>query len=411
MMLTVNRRAASTALVLTGILLLSMNLRPAAVSVGPVLRDIQNSLHMSGAATGLLTSLPVLAFAVFGAMAPWAAQRIGLHRVTLFALLAVAVGLLSRSFAGTGATLLGLSAIAMAGMALANVLLPSLVKQHFPDRIGTVTALYTMMLNTGLALSLMLTVPISEAGNGWRTGLAAWAVLAVLAVIPWLVLARRDDGHASRRRGLRFADVARTRLALAMALFFGLQSIQAYVIFNWFSTLWRDAGYTATQAGLLVGLITVVSVPLSLLLPSMVHRLREPRPLMLGVLAFYPVAYGLMLVDAHTFALPAAIMLGVATTIFPVVLVLIGMRARSPEGTATLSSVTQALGYLIAGLGPFGFGWLHDLTGGWTVPLWVIMALIIPKVALTFYLGRPLFIEDQLTPAGPASSGPTRTRS
>jgi len=414
MMQSVNRRTTSAALILTGILLLSLNLRPAAVSVGPVLREIRGALDMSGVSVGLLTSLPVIAFAIFGAMAPWAARRLGVHRVTLLALFAVAVGLFSRALADSGPVLLALSALALAGMAMANVLLPSLVKLHFPGRIGTVTALYTTVLAVGLTLALTLTVPISESFGGWRTGLGVWGALALLAAVPWLGLVRQDRRVGESHAGLRFSAVLRTPLGLAMAVFFGLQSMQAYIIFNWFASVWRDSGFTATEAGMLVGLLAGTSIPLSLFLPAAVHWVADPRPIVLGTLACYPVGYAFLLSAPHSMAIPAAIIIGAGTTTFPISLVLIGMRARTPAGTATLSSVTQAVGYTIAGVGPFGFGLLHDATGGWNIPLGCTLALVLPMALLSLYLGQRHYIEDQLpdaTPGEPPSSAETRTRS
>ena len=202
---------------------------------------------MSPAAVGLLTSLPVLAFAGFGAAAPLLARRIGVHRATLLALAALTLGLATRPLVPHQLPFLALSMLALSGMAVANVLLPSLVKLHFPDRVGRVTALYTATMAAGLTAALMLTVPISGSGGGWRTGLGAWAVPAVLAAIPWIWLAGHDRRLTPEPHDVRLLDVARTRIGWAMVLFFGLQSIPAYTIFGWFAQLWRDAGCSSPQ--------------------------------------------------------------------------------------------------------------------------------------------------------------------
>src|SRR3954454_8259609 len=245
----------TTALVLVGLVLLSFNLRPTAVSVGPVLAEVRGSFAMSGPAAGLLTSLPVIAFAVFGALAPAAARWIGIHRVTLGAILAAVAGLVGRVLTDSEPVFLLLSLLALGGMAMANVLLPSLVKLHFPDRIGRVTAIYTTALSIGLTAALVLTVPLADAGTGWRTGLGAWAALAVLAAVPWVALVAHDRHLERAPRSITFGQVARTPLGLAMAAFFGVQSLQAYAVFGWFSQLWRDSGYTPAVAGLLAGLV------------------------------------------------------------------------------------------------------------------------------------------------------------
>jgi CP family cyanate transporter-like MFS transporter len=382
--------------VLVGLVLLSLNLRPAAVSVGPVLAEVRSGLGMDAASVGLLTSLPVLAFAGFGAVAPALASRLGVHRVTLLALLCVIAGLGTRAVVDHEGPFLALSMLALAGMAVANVVLPSLVKLHFPDRVGLVTAIYTTALSTGLTAALWLTVPIADAFGGWRDGLVAWALVAVVAAVPWLGLIAHDRQLERPERSIGYVDVLRTPLGIAMALFFGFQSLQAYVIFGWFASLWRDAGFSAAEAGLLVGLLTATAIPLSLWAPTRLARSADPRRLLFAVIACYLVGYVGLLVAPHAGAVVWALFAGAATTTFPLVLTLVGLRARTPEGTAALSSVTQSVGYLIAAVGPFSFGALHDATGGWTWPMLALTALVLPLFALAAYVARPVVVEDQL---------------
>jgi CP family cyanate transporter-like MFS transporter len=381
---------------MAGLVLLSFNLRPAAVSVGPVLEEVRDGLGLTGAEAGLLTSLPVLAFAIFGALAPTLARVVGLHRALALSLVAVVVGLGGRAAAPNSTVFLGLSAGALAGMATANVLIPSLVKLHYPDRIGRATAIYTTALAVGLTSAFLLTVPISDAFGSWRAGLGAWALLALLALVPWLGLLGHDRHLETGARSISFGDVARTRIGWAMVLFFGLQSLQAYSIFGWFAQLWRDNGYSAEQAGLLVAIVAGVSIPLSLWLPSAAARREDQRGLILAVLSCYLLGYTLLLINAHTWAIPAALLVGVGCCVFPVVLTLIGLRAHTPDGTAALSGFTQSLGYLLAAVGPFAVGLVYDATGGWTAPLWMLMVLVLPLLAVGAYAGRPAYLEDQL---------------
>ncbi len=381
---------------LVGLILLSFNLRPAAVSVGPVLEEVRDGLGLTGPQAGLLTSLPVLAFAIFGALAPTFARVVGLHRSLAISLVAVVIGLGGRAAAQDSTVFLALSAVALAGMATANVLIPSLVKLHFPDRIGRATAIYTTALAVGLTSAFLLTVPISDAFGSWRAGLGVWAIVAFVALAPWLGLLGHDRHLETGERSISFGDVARTRIGWAMVLFFGLQSLQAYSIFGWFAQLWRDNGYSAEQAGLLVGIVAGVSIPLSLWLPSAAARREDQRGLILAVLSCYLLGYALLLIDAHTWAIPAALLIGVGCCVFPVVLTLIGLRAHTPDGTAALSGFTQSLGYLLAAVGPFAVGLVYDATGGWTAPLWMLMVLVLPLLAVGAYAGRPAFLEDQL---------------
>jgi CP family cyanate transporter-like MFS transporter len=383
-------------LVVVGIVVVAFNLRPAAVSVGPVLDEVTEGLGMSPTTAGVLTTLPVVAFAAFGALAPSLARTFGLHRVTLVALLSVVVGLGVRARVASIPLFLVLSLLALAGMATANVLLPSLVKLHFPHRVGLLTSVYTTALAVGLTAASVLTVPLSDHFGSWRWGLFAWAGTAAVAALPWLLLARRDRALEVAPRGISLRAVARTRLGWSLALFFGLQSLQAYAVFGWFAQIYRDAGFSPATAGLLLGVVTAISIPLSLTLPTLAARMRTQTWLLVALVACYPVGYVGLLVAPVAGAWVWAAFVGTGTTVFPVTLVLIGLRARTSDGTAALSGFTQSVGYLMAAVGPFGVGVLYDATGAWTVPLLALIALLVPQLVVGVVIGRPSYIEDQV---------------
>jgi CP family cyanate transporter-like MFS transporter len=392
-------RPLPRALVVVGIVVLAFNLRPAAISVGPLLDEVSSGLGMGAAATALLTTLPVLSFATLGALAPRIARAAGLHRSTLAALVLVVVGLWLRTTVASQALFLLLSFLALGGMAVANVLLPSLVKLHFPHRVGLMTSLYSTALAVGITCSSVLTVPIAEAGAelDWRRGLVAWALTAAVAVVPWLALARHDAHAEEPDRSLGSGAVARTRLGWVMAVFFGLQSLQAYSIFGWMATIYRDAGSSAHEAGLLLGLVTGISIPLSLVIPWLTARVEHKGLLLTAIMACYPIGYVGLLVSPSAGAPLWALALGAGTCTFPFILTLIALKARTPAGTAALSAFTQSAGYLIAAVGPFGVGVLHAASGGWTVPIVVLLALCVPQYLLGLVAARPSLVEDELS--------------
>jgi MFS transporter, CP family, cyanate transporter len=388
---------AQRVMVVLGIIVLGFNLRPAAVSVGPVLDEITNGLDMSATTAGVLTTLPVIAFAGFGALAPWFARSIGLHKVTLLALLAVLVGLGLRSRTDQVSLFLLLSLLALGGMATANVLLPSLVKLHFPDHIGLMTSVYTTALAVGLTSASVLTVPLSNGLGSWRWGLFAWAVTAGVAALPWLLLLRQDRKPESGGRGrLSLGAVARTKLGWGMALFFGLQSMQAYSVFGWFAKIYRDAGFSPGTAGLLLGVVTAMSIPLSFVLPAWAARMRAQTWLIVALVVCYPLGYiGLMIAPVGG-AWVWAVLVGIGAAVFPVVLTMIGLRSRTSEGTAALSGFTQSVGYLISAIGPFGMGLLFEVSGNWTVPLLALTVLCVPQLVFGVLVSRPSYIEDAI---------------
>lgn len=231
-------------------MLAAVNLRPAVTSVGPVLEEAQAGLGMSASDAGLLTSMPAVCFALVGFAAPWLASR-GRDTVIAASMAAVAVGLMVRPLAAGGALFAALTALALAGIGVANVLLPVVVKQRFPERVGAMTGLYSMALNVGASTAAATTVPLARwFGGDWRIGLGAWALLAAVAVPPWLVLARRRAGSVSGspetgptvRGSVSRAPLTRSPTAWALALYFGLQATAAYIIIGWLPQIYRDAG-------------------------------------------------------------------------------------------------------------------------------------------------------------------------
>jgi CP family cyanate transporter-like MFS transporter len=282
-------------------------------------------------------------------------------------------------------------------MATANVLLPSLIKLHFPTQIGRLTALYTTTLAVGMTVSSATTVPLAQAGGSWRVGIAAWGATAALAALPWLGLLRHDVRPEDRPvREIGFRDVARTRLGWLMALFFGIQSLQAYAVFGWLPEIFRDAGFSARDAGLLLALTMALGIPTSLALPGLAARRDSQASIVVALAACYVVGFAGLIAMPHDGAAAWATLIGLGTGMFPLALVLIALRTETADGTAALSSFTQSVGYLIAGVGPFMVGLLYDATGSWTPPLAILTVLVAPQALVWLALSRPRTVEREL---------------
>ena len=399
-------------LVVVGVVLLAVNLRPAATSLGTLLEQAQQTLSISASLAGLLTTLPVVCFAVFGPVATALGRHWGLHRTTLLTLVLVVTGLGLRAFTDSALVFTLASALALAGMASGNVLLPPLVKRHFPHRVGVMTAVYSTALMIGAALPPWVAVPVSEAEGSWRYGLGMWGLLAAVAVLPWVSLLRHDVREQDRptpRYAMR--DVLRTRLAWQMALFFGIQSSFAYTQFGWLPKIYADAGLDPATAAMMLGLLTGIGIPLAVLLPAYAARQPDQRPVVavIGTGAF--AGFVGLLTAPTTLPWLWALLLGIGGSSFPWILTMLGLRAHSQDGTAVLSGFVQSLGYVIAGMGPLGAGLLYDLTGGWTAPLCVLAAMTVLLVLVGLTFARPRFIEDELPSpqeSTAASSSPER---
>lgn len=407
------RRRLHAGVVLAAVVALAFNLRPAAGSIGPVVEEVQSSLGMTAATAGLLTSLPVLAFSGFGGAAPGLARLLGVHRLSAMALALTAVGLAVRAATSSELVFLVASVLALGGMATGNVMMPSLVKLHFPDRIGLITAVYTTVMALGMTVSTLLTVPVALAVGSWRGGLAVWAVTAAVAVLPWLALLRHDERTVDSPHTITMRQVLGTRLGRMMALAFGLQSLQAYAVFGWLPQIYRDNGYSPATSGLMLALVTAVGIPLSLIVPTLASRSESQGRFMAALLSCYPVGLlGMVLWIEHVPWL-WALLIGVSQATFPLILTLLGLRTRTPDGTAALSGSAQSLGYLLAAIGPFGLSLLRAGTGGWTVPLLALTALIVPLAWSGLWVSRPGYVEDELDRGDdlPGQPAPADTRS
>jgi CP family cyanate transporter-like MFS transporter len=388
-------------LVGTAIVLMALNLRVAVGSLGVVLSSVRHDLGISVAVAGVLTAVPVVCFAVFGIGTHGVVKRLGLHRTAALVLAMIVVGLALRSVAGNAVLFMVCTALALAGAAIGNIILPPLVKVHFPDRIPLVSALYGAALMSGATLGSIATVPASDALGGWRQGLGIWAVLALVALLPWLGFLRHDvrtDLVSSDRLAMR--DVVRSRLAWAMVLCFASQSAGAYAQFGWFPEILTDAGLSDAHAGAMLGLLSAIGIPLTLALPWLM-RMAGDRPVL--PLFFSAVTAGGwlgVLLAPTTMTWLWAVLLGFGGGAFTWTLTMIGKRSRTTAGTTTLSVSTQGVGYLLAGIGPLGTGIVHDLTGSWTVPVILLMVLAGLIGVFGTIVARPVMLEDTLGPRG-----------
>lgn len=390
-----------SALALTG-----LSMRTAVTSVGAVLDDIESGLHTSSGISGVLTTLPVICFAGLGAVTPRLAGRFGAHRMVVAGLVAATAGTLLRAVVGAPWLFLILSLLALTGGAIANVLLPSLVKEHFPDRIGQMTAVYTTALAVGTTAGAGLTVPIGDYGGGWRFGIGSWALFDLLAVLPWLVTLRGERPHGEGLVRLRPRAIARSRTAWFLTAFFGMQSMQAYITFGWFARFLHAHGIASSTAGWMVALLSALGIPTSIVAPNVPIKYHRLLMHVLG-LCFVAAYIGLGVAPVGG-AWVWMVLSGIGNGMFPLALTMIGLRSRSPQTTGALSAFVQAIGYIVAGTGPLLFGVLYGATGSWVLPL----ALLWISLGLAWLFGwlacAHRYVDDEIAPAPSATPLATR---
>lgn len=381
-------------LLLAGVLLTGFSLRPAVTSIGALLPVLRDALPLSPTGAGLLTALPTLCFAGLGLMAPRVARRAGPERTVGVAMLLLAVGLGLRAVAGGPIGFLAGSALALIGVAAANVLGPPLVTRWFPDRAGRVTGLYAMSIVAGVALPAAVSVPLADlaggaAAGGWRVGVGVWGPVAVLAALPWLVHGTGRDGVPAEPADGPTGGPGRV-VVLALTAFFGLQSLGAFVAMGWLPAIYVEAGLPGEQAGLLLALTATLAVPGAMVIPVLADRPRARPLLVLAVSASAATGWiGLLVAPAAAPWLWAALLAALHCA-YPLVIALVRVRAGGASAELRLSGIVQTGGYALAALGPLATGVLRGATAGWTAPLLAVLALLgLQTVAGLVAAGRP----------------------
>lgn len=385
---------AGGGLLLAGVALAAANMRPAVTSFASVHGEVRDSVGASSTWASVVTSTPTLCFGVVGIAAPVLARRWGNNRIVGVALAVLTAALLLRVSGGPWITLAG-TMLACATLALCNVLIPVVVKESFPGNIGMATGLYTTAMAGGGSLGSALTPWLMSSTGSWRLALATWTVVALAALCVW-VPATRSRSAAVSQSAKSTPDVSgphrslvRSPLAWVITAYFALQALTAYVVMGWLPEVFKGAGMDGTSAGLLLGVLLLIGVPINMVLPSLVTRSRTQSGWAAGLAALGAV--GLLGLLFAPLALPLlwALLLGIAMSSFPLALVIISLRTRNAADTGQLSAMAQGYGYLIASAGPFLFGVLHDVTEGWSLSLTVVLVVIVAQGAIGFVAGRP----------------------
>jgi MFS transporter, CP family, cyanate transporter len=383
-----------------GIVLVAFNLRTAVASLSPILAELERDISLTPLVIGFLGMLPPLCYAVFGIVTPLFTKRLGLELTLIVSLAALSVGLLGRGIAGDALWLVATSALTFAAIGVGNVLLPPLVKRYFPDRIGLMTTLYVTAMSVSTLVPPLVAVPVADVA-GWRTSLGQWAVVAALCLVPWIALLvhpRRVNGAAFPEEVqpglLRYA--LRSPLAWALAVVFAVAGFNAYAMFAWLPPMLHDiAGVSPSEAGALLSLYAAMGLPAGLIVPIVAARYGHLR-LLIGIAVVTLVVGGLGLLLVPTVATWLWVALaGTGPLLFPLSIVLINLRTRTQEGAVALSGFVQSVGYLIVAAGPLTVGILHEATGGWVLPLLVLIGSAVAAAIGGAIVSRPQYFEDE----------------
>lgn len=364
--------------IIIGIVLISLTMRSPLTSVGPMAGSIRESLGLSNAAAGLLTTLPLLAFSLLSPFAPILARRFGMERIMLYALVLLMIGIAVRSLTATvplfaGTILLGLA------IAVCNVLIPSLVKRDFSRHVGLMTGMYSVSMNLCGAIASGVSVPLARnLGFGWNGALGIWGLLALIAALFWFPQARASHASAgittsgmSARRSLW-----RSPLAWMITLFMGLQSLLFYVLIAWLPEIMTSRGLGEDSAGWMLSLFQIASLPVSFIVSIVAGRMKNQRVLVIIMTVLFFVSLGGLYFGGNALISLWTILLGIAGgCAFSLAMIFLSLRTKDASEAASLSGMSQSVGYLLAAAGPTLFGLLHDVTASWSLPLLLLLVV------------------------------------
>ena len=378
--------------VLGAIFVTALVLRPPVAQIGPILEVIQNALGLDSSQTAVLTAIPVLCFG-FGAFAsPALVRKFGLNQTMIYLLAVLVLTIAIRPYAGFIGLVLGTTLAGLA-MAVANVLLPSVVRSRFPKHVVILTSCYTTLLAVSASFAAAFSYP-SALGLGWQLSLAIWALPTLLALLLSFSLLSGDQSVSDSENEDPSGDtklILRSPMAWAIMALFGIQSLGFYALLAWLPSLAIDSGMNPTDAGSLLSLMTVIGVPLGLILSSNFGRFKSLS--LVGTLISIVTLTGMCLLLLQLWV-PAAIVIGVGqASSFPLSLSLISTRAANQRLTTMLSSVSQGIGYLIAAAGTFLFGWVATVTGNWEVSVLGLIGLTLIQAAAAWFAGKPTLIK------------------
>lgn len=358
-------------LIFIGIMIVGANLRAPLTSVGTVISFIRVDLDLSHTLAGLITTLPLMAFALVSPFAPKLSEKFGMERTILYSLIVLCIGIVLRSMFGAGMLFFGTLLIGLA-IAIGNVLIPVIIKLNFPFRVGIVMGFYAVGMNVFGAIGSGITVPLMEFKEmGWQGSLQIWAVLALLAIVMWLpqLKAKRESLDITEAKKPD-TPIWKSAIAWYITIFMGLQSLMFYTLITWLPDILHLHGYEPAAAGWLLFLMQVALIPITFVVPIIAEKMKDQRLLGALIASFFIVSVGFIMLGIKPLIPVAMILLGIACgSAFSLCMMLFSLRTSNGTEAAKMSGMAQSFGYLLAASGPAIFGALHDLTGGWTAPL------------------------------------------
>ncbi|QFU24291.1 MFS transporter [Shewanella eurypsychrophilus] len=389
-------RVTNGAFLILGVLLIAIGLRSPITGVGPLLEQMQQQLSLSATQAGMLTTLPLLVFACFSPIASKIGRRIGLERALMLSLFCLLIGITVRSF-GSLTSLFGGTLIIGVGIAIANVLLPSLMKRDFPTKVATITSIYVLMMGVGSALSASLAIPMMHLADSlsisfipnWAFALGGIIIFPIIAIFVWLPqIKNRTKPTQDTLEFDSHSYIWYSASAWQITLFLALNSFLMYTFISWLPSILIDSGYSHENAGVIHGLLQLFTAVPAIIMIPMMAKMKDKRLLSTGLTSLVLISIlGFILLP--TLAIVWSMMFGFgAGGGFILALTLISIRTSDPHQAASLSGMAQCLGYLLAASGPVLIGAVHEASGSWTLPLLICVFANVLWIIFSFFASK-----------------------
>ncbi|WP_366295774.1 MFS transporter [Paenibacillus sp. AN1007] len=368
---------SSMGLIILGIIVIAANIRTPLTSVGPLVSLIRDDVHISNTSAGLITTVPLLAFALLSSLVPKLGRRYGVERIIMIALIFLTAGIVIRSLSGAIHLFIGTAVLGFA-IAICNVLLPSIIKRDFPDKIGSMTGAYSISMNLCGAIASGISVPLAvNAGLKWQGALGVWGILSFISVLCWLPQLRKQTKQTvttSQRIVSHDVNVWKSPLAWQVTLFMGIQSMIFYVLIAWMPEILKQQGIAPNQSGWFLSIMQLGMLPFTFIVPVIAGRMSNQRLLVVITTVLLLTGTLGLLYGCPNIILLWIIMLGIGGGFaFSLSMMFFGLRTENAHQAAELSGMAQSIGYLLAAMGPALIGYLHDASNSWDLPLFILL--------------------------------------